>query len=211
MPDAPRIHDISRPVRQGIPVWPGDAPCRVGWTMRLADGDSVNVAELRMSAHTGTHADGAYHVDERGARIGAAPLEAYLGPARVVDVGGREAIDLPLVDQLLAGEADERLLFRTGCWTDPERFPERFAAFTAEAAARLAAAGVRLVGTDAPSVDPFRSRDLAAHHALFARGVAVLENLLLDGVPEGRYELIAPPLRLPEADASPVRALLREL
>ena len=39
----------------------------------------------------------------------------------------------------------------------------------------------------------------------------VLENLVLDAVPEGDYELIALPLKLTTADASPVRAVLREL
>jgi arylformamidase len=39
--------------------------------------------------------------------------------------------------------------------------------------------------------------------------MAVLEGLVLDHVEEGEYELIAPPLRIRGADASPVRALLR--
>lgn len=77
------------------------------------------------------------------------------------------------------------------------------------AADLLLDAGVRLIGTDAPSMDPFGSRDLPVHHRLRERGVANLENLSLDGVPEGRYELIALPLRLLGADGSPVRAVLR--
>jgi arylformamidase len=203
-----RLIDVSRPVRAGVPVWPGDAPCGVHWTMRLAKGESVNVCELRMSAHTGTHADGPYHVSAQGIRIGAAPLEAYLGRALVMDVRGRDAIDEALVGAM-EDPAAERLLFHTGAWTDPGRFPEGFPALTPGAAALLVERGVRLVGTDAPSVDPFSSRDLAAHHALFGGGAAVLENLLLDDVAEGWYELIALPLRLEEADASPVRAVLR--
>lgn len=206
----PRLHDITWPVRSGIPVWPGDAPCGIEWTMLRSAGESVNVAELRMSAHTGTHADGPYHVDSEGIRIGAAPLAAYLGPATLVDAPGRPMLDREFIESVLARGAVERLLVRTGCWTDPDRFPESFPAFTPEAATRLAAAGVRLVGTDAPSVDPFDSKTLDAHHALGQGGVAILENLKLDDVPEGEYELIALPLRLEEADASPVRAVLRE-
>jgi arylformamidase len=205
-----RLFDASRPVRSGTPVWPGDAPCSTHWTMQRSQGMSVNVCELRMSAHTGTHADGPFHVTDEGVRIGAAPLEAYVGPALLLDVTGRAAIDEEVVEPLLAIRP-ERVLFRTGAWTDPERFPEAFAALTPGAARRLAEAGVRLVGTDAPSVDPFDSRELAAHHALFEAGAAVLENLLLDGLPEEEYELIALPLRLEEADASPVRAVLRSL
>ena len=177
--------------------------------MLQAKGESVNVAALRMSAHTGTHADGPFHVDSDGIRIGAAPLAAYLGHATLLEVSGAEALDLALVERALAGAVVERLLVRTGCWSDPDRFPEHFPAFTPAAAERLAAAGVRLVGTDAPSVDPFDSKTLDAHHAFGRAGIAILENLKLDGVPVGEYELIALPLRLEEADASPVRAALR--
>lgn len=201
--------DITRPVATGIPVWPGDAAYQCGWTMRRADGASVNVAELRLSPHTGTHADGLFHASDTGARIGAAPLDAYIGPAFVVDARGREWLDESLVRDALQADPAERLLFRTGCWTDPATFPQRFPAFHPDAAARLARAGVRLVGTDAPSVDPFDSKDLPAHNAFGAAGIAILENLLLDDVVPGRYELIALPLRLNEADASPVRAVLR--
>ncbi|MGI9181813.1 MAG: arylformamidase [Longimicrobiaceae bacterium] len=205
------LYDISQPVHADTPVWPGDAPCRLAWTMQRTEGASVNVAELRLSAHTGTHADGPFHVSDEGVRIGAAPLEAYLGPATLVNAAGRAAIDEAWVRELLGRGSPERVLFRTGCWSDPRVFPERFAAIEPGAAARLVEAGVRLVGTDAPSVDPFDSKLLLTHHVLGDAGVAILENLLLEGVPEGDYELIALPLRLEEADASPVRAVLRRL
>lgn len=204
-----RILDITRPVYAGMPVWPGDAPCRVGWTGRLDAGDPANTAEIGLSVHAGTHADGPYHVLMDGARIGAAPLEAYLGKAHVIDARGLDAIGADwLAGRIPAGA--ERVLLRTGCWTDPAVFPTRFAVPTPEAAALLVSRGVRLVGTDAPSVDPFDSDDLPAHRALLGAGVAILENLLLDAVAPGEYELIALPLRLSDADSSPVRAVLLE-
>jgi arylformamidase len=212
MPAAARpIIDISRPVRTGTPVWPGDAPCCVRWTMLRSDGSSVNVAELSMSAHTGTHADGPFHVSDAGVRIGAAPLEAYAGPARVVDARGTGTIDGDFLLRALGSQGGwpERVLFHTGAWTDPDVFPTRFVAIAAGAAMMLAGAGVRLVGTDAPSIDPFDSKDLPAHNRFGAAGCAILENLLLDHVQPGDYELTALPLRLEEADASPVRAVLR--
>lgn len=203
------LYDVTWPVGEGIPVWPGDAPCALEWTTLRAEGAPANVAALRMSAHTGTHADGPFHVSDQGARIGAAPLAAYLGPAVLVDVGPRGRIDAELVEGVLAGGGTERVLFRTGCWTDPAVFPTDFPAPDPDAARALVEAGVRLVGTDAPSVDPFDSAELATHQVLGAGGVAILENLLLAGVPAGRWELIALPLRLTDADASPVRAVLR--
>jgi arylformamidase len=204
------LYDISRPVRAGVPVWPGDARFRVEWTLRRAEGASVNLSELHLSAHTGTHADGPFHASDEGARIGAVPLDAYLGPAVVVDARGWDSISAERVEPLLETRP-ERILFRTGCWTDPEVFPEQFPAIEPDAARRMAAAGVRLVGTDAPSIDPFDSKELPTHNLFREAGIANLETLRLDEVPPGRYELIALPLRLEEADASPVRAVLRPL
>ncbi|HEU0015687.1 MAG TPA: cyclase family protein [Longimicrobium sp.] len=202
------LYDISRPVVSGMPVWPGDAPCRVGWTGRLAV-DGANVAELGLSAHTGTHADGPHHLFDEGARIGAVPLDAFLGPARVVEARARQVLDAAWAADVLAVGAPERLLVRTGAWVDANDFPTRYAALDADAARTLVDAGVRLFGTDAPCVEAFDAAELPVHRILLAGGMAVLENLLLDTVPEGDYELIALPLRLEEADSSPVRAVLR--
>ena len=175
----------------------------------MAEGDAANVASISMSAHTGTHADGPFHLCEEGARIGAAPLDAFLGRARVVDARGR-VLDAAWAREIAAFKP-ERLLLRTGAWEDDETFPTRFAAPSEDAARVLVEAGVRLLGTDAPSVDPFDSEELPAHRVLCGAGVAILENLRLDDVPPGEWELIALPLRLEEADASPVRAVLRSL
>lgn len=201
--------DITRPVVSGMPVWPGDAPCRVEWTARIGPDSAANVAELRCSAHAGTHADGPFHVLADGARIGAAPLDAFIGRARVIHIAPRTVLDAEWARGVMDRGVPERLLIRTGAWTDPSTFPTRFPAPVPEAARILAGAGLRLLGTDAPSVDPYESDDLPAHRVLLAAGVAIVENLLLDGVAEGEYELIALPLRLEEADASPVRAVLR--
>jgi arylformamidase len=204
-----QIFDITRPLRAGMPVWPGDAPCALEWTARIDHGDGCNAAALSLSVHTGTHADGPYHVVDGSARIGDAPLEAFLGPALLLDVAERTVLDEAWAEDVLSRARPARLLVRTGAWTDPDRFPTGFLAPTEGAARRLAGAGLRLFGTDAPSVDPFESTRLDAHRVFCGQGIAILENLLLDLVPAGTYELIALPLRLVDADASPVRAVLR--
>lgn len=205
------LYDITRPLAAGVPVWPGDAPCRHRWTARLDEGAAFNASELCLGVHTGTHADGPFHVLPDGPRIGEAPLDAFLGPARVVDATRRGRLGTDWAAAVLAEGAPERLLVRTGAWTDPAAFPTRFAALDADAAAMLVAAGVRLFGTDAPSPDPYDSPDLPAHRVILGARAGILENLLLDGVPPGEYELIALPLRLVQADGSPVRAILRTL
>jgi arylformamidase len=202
-----RLIDVTRPMVAGMPVWPGDPPCRCGWYARLP-GDVANGAELSFGAHTGTHVDGPLHVLEDGAPIGRVPLEAFIGPATVVDTGHAAGIGPEWLAAHLPGHC-ERLLLRTRAW-DETGFPERWPALAPAAARLLVTRGVRLLGTDAPSPDPFDSQDLAVHHVLLGAGIPIIENLLLDDVAPGAYELIALPLRLAEADASPVRAVLLE-
>jgi arylformamidase len=202
-----RIYDISLPLHPGLACWPGDAPYEWHWSWQKSAGASVNVGQVRTSVHAGTHTDAPYHFAQDGRTVEALDLGAYVGPARVVDVSGRPRIR---VEDLPADLADApRVLFRTGAWTDQGRFPESIPVMDPGVPAALGERGAVLVGVDVPSVDALDSKDLPNHHALGARGIAILESLHLAGVPEGVYELIALPLRLVGADGSPVRAILR--
>jgi len=205
-----RIWDISPPVAPGSPVFPGDTPYAQEWSAMLAPGCPVNVGRITMSPHVGAHADAPLHYDPEGAAIGAVDLAAYLGPCRVI-----HAIDCgPLVQWAhLAHAADElpaRVLVRTYERMPVDRWDPQLAAYAPETIERLAALGVKLVGIDTASIDPADSKTLESHQVIRRLGLRVLENLVLDDVPEGDYELIALPLKLMTADASPVRAVLRE-
>jgi arylformamidase len=179
------------------------------WSLRRAAGDSVNVGVVTMSVHTGTHVDGGHHYADAGRRAAELHLDAFIGPALVVHAS--PAGDLGLDDvRGIDLAAAQRILFRTRAHVDATVFPDAFAAISPPLARALAEAGVRLVGTDAPSVDPRDSKTLEAHHILNDGGVAILENLVLGDVPAGRYTLVALPLKLVEADSSPVRAVLLE-
>jgi arylformamidase len=204
-----RIHDISQPLGTQTATWPGDRAVEVAWTLRIDRGDAVNVAALTTSVHAGTHVDGFLHVTRDGETAARMPLDAYVGSCVVVDVSGCEEVTSGAVDALDLRSV-QRLLFRTRAAVDETTFPARFAHIAPDLARQLAAAGVRLVGTDAPSVDPVDSKTLDAHHALVGGRVAILENVVLTDVPPGEYTLIALPLRLAEADSSPVRAVLVE-
>lgn len=202
-----KIIDISQPLGVSTAVWPGDQPFELRWSMEQARGDSVNVAVLNMSVHTGTHTDGGYHVSASGLRAAQLPLDAFLGQALVIDARGREVLDERVLDDVALNGA-VRVLFRTRDAIDATVFPRDFLSPTTGLARRLVQAGVRLVGSDAPSMDHVDSKTLDAHHVLVDAGVAILENLVLSEVPAGVYTLIALPLKLTEADASPVRAVL---
>ena len=114
-------------------------------------------------------------------------------------------------DDLPEMELAPRVLLRTGVMRDRTVFPDPLAHLTVPLIEALAARGCVLIGLDSPSVDAFDSKELPCHKALYAHGIVNLECLALDGVPAGRYELIALPLRLSGRDASPVRAVLREI
>jgi arylformamidase len=207
----PRLWDISPPVQEGAPVFPGDTPYQQRWAASIAPGCPVNVSTLTLSPHVGAHADAPLHYDPRGAAVGALDLDPYLGPCRVVHAIGRG----PLVTWEHLAHAlrglPPRVLVRTYERAPVERWDPGLAAFAAATIERLADAGVRLVGIDTASIDPADSKTLDSHQVIRRRGLRVLENLVLDDVPEGDYELIALPLKLMTADASPVRAILREL
>jgi arylformamidase len=206
-----KIWDISPPVGPGSPVFPGDTPYAQEWTASLAPGCPVNVSRITLSPHVGAHADAPLHYDPDGVSIGAVDLRAYLGPCRVIHALGRG----PLVqwDHLAhaAKELPPRVLVRTYERMPAERWDPQLAAYAPETIERLASLGVQLVGIDTASIDPAESKTLDSHQVIRRLGLRVLENLVLDDVPEGDYELIALPLKLMTADASPVRAVLREL
>jgi arylformamidase len=205
------VHDISILVHPATPEWPGDTPFSCGWTGRLADGESVNLSAIAMSPHVGTHADAPLHVRDGAPSSEALPLDAFLGEAQVIDVAGplRDISAAELMERVDRGTT--RVLLRTGVTVADGTFPDDWPALSADAARAMAAAGVCLVGVDAPSVDRRHSKSLAVHHALFEGGASVLENLDLRAVASGRYELVALPLRIAGLDAAPVRAVLRAI
>lgn len=204
-----RIWDISQPLRPGLPVWPGDTAFAHERTWQMEAGSPVNVSALTLSTHSGAHADAPLHYEAAAPDIANVSLEPYLGECLVVDArdtGAQiEVGDLPHL------HSADRVLFRTF-----ERFPHDAwdadtTAIAPETIEWLAVQGVRLVGIDTPSIDPQSSKDMLAHKAVLRHDMRVLEGLVLDDVPEGRYELIALPLPIVGGDASPVRAILREL
>ncbi|WP_349408789.1 arylformamidase [Pseudalkalibacillus sp. SCS-8] len=204
-----KIWDISQPLQEGVPTWPGDTPFsfKLNWTKE--ETGSVNVGSLTLSTHTGTHVDAPFHFDDEGKKMLDLKPDLYVGEALVVHLENRESIqprDLEGYD--LNGV--ERLLIKTGSWNDRTEFPSSITYLSPELAPFLIEKGIKLIGVDVPSVDQVDSKDLAAHHSLLDHDIHILESVVLDEVEEGVYELIALPLALAEADASPVRAILRK-
>lgn len=205
-----RLWDISPPVQPGSPVFPGDTPFDLRWGATLSADCPVNVGTLTLSPHTGAHADAPLHYSADGAAVGALDLAPFLGRCRVVHaIACGQLVEWRHLAHALH-DLPPRLLVRTYARA-PTGWDPQLAGYAADTVERLADAGVQLIGIDTASIDPADSKALPSHQAIRRRGLRVLENLLLDDVPEGDYELIALPLKLMTADASPVRAVLREL
>ncbi len=202
-----RILDISPLVSSRIGVWPGDVPYRREVGLAIASGANIDLSAIHTTLHLGAHVDAPSHYAAAGESIEKRPLDLYMGPCEVVEVSlPRNARIRP--SDLTSWPEAPRVLFKTSSFPDPNVFSTDFVSLSPGLVEALADRGVVLVGLDTPSVDAFADKKLESHQALFRRGLANLEGLDLSAVSPGPYTLIALPLRLEGADASPVRAVL---
>lgn len=204
--------DVSMPLANGLTVWPGDPPPRFTQTAWIEKGDLCNVTRMDTSVHLGTHMDAPRHFLRHGAGMEALPLDAVLGPARVVSIQDPTAItpgELPA--DLARGD---RILFRT---RNSDRdllrqpFVEDFVYIARDAARALAEAGVQTVGIDYLSVGGFHTGLAETHVILLEAGIWIIEGLDLTRIEPGRYELACLPLKIVGSDGAPARAALRRL
>lgn len=204
------IYDVTLPMRPGMVVYPKNPEFRCDPVSRKALGASSNGSLVTMGTHTGTHVDAPFHIDDAGGGVETLPLDALVGPARVValDVDRNiEAADL----ERHSWQGVQRVLLRTANsakWAAAKAFDETFCGLTGGAAEFLAARKIKLVGVDYLSVDRFKSGTHPAHHALIGAGVVILEGVNLAGVPAGDYELFCGPLLIPGSDGAPARVFL---
>ncbi len=221
------IYDISQTLRASLPVWPGDGAfeCRV--TAEVAAGSSVTLHRFAMSSQSGTHAESARHVRDDSASLDELELGVFWGLCAVVDVsaGVGPVLASEVLSKLSALVSDSasassaassvassaRLLLRTFAKPNWSTWPADFRPIASGLIDEIASRGCRLIGTDAPSIDPASSKTLEAHHAAHRARMAILEGLVLDQIPEGIYELVALPLPIKAVEATPVRAVLRTL
>jgi len=207
----PRLWDISQRLHSRLPVWPGDTAFEQQQTAQIGGDCVVNINRFAMSTQAGTHAEAPLHFQRDGRSIDALPLDRFVGRCVVIQVANADRFVQPddVLPHLPPGAT--RVLLRTLGDFTWDRWPEGFPAIHADTIHALAARGVELIGTDAPSLDPQTSKELHAHHAVGEHGLVILEGLVLKDVAAGPYELIALPLPIEGVEAAPVRAILREL
>jgi arylformamidase len=199
--------DITQPLSVKTAPWPGDASLQIDWTLHPSRGDNVSLSRITLSSHLGTHADAPAHYELGGDTTDSFILPAFVGPVRVIDVRGCDSVTSQILEEQSA-LGSPRVLVRSLEEIRPEEFLSDYPPLGPDGAEALVRSGVRLYGTDAPSVDPMDSASMTAHCVLGAAGLPILENLDLSRAPAGDYDLVALPLKLMQAEAAPVRAIL---
>jgi arylformamidase len=204
-----KIIDISPLLSPRTAVWPGDVPFSRSVCMNTDEGDHMTLSSTTNTVHLGAHADAPNHYQAGAQGIAARSLEIYYGPCQVVEVQVPRGARIRVADVSAAITAP-RVLFHTGSFPDPESWNSDFNALSAELIDYLHSKGVVLVGVDTPSIDLQEDKQLESHQAVARHDMAILEGLVFTGVAAGAYTLCALPLRMENADASPVRAVLLE-
>ncbi|MBI2869274.1 MAG: cyclase family protein [Chloroflexi bacterium] len=205
-----RWTDISVPVREGMPQWPGDPQVKIKRLLDVAQGDRHTLTGIEISSHTGTHVDAPRHFIRSGAAIDRMPLDMMMGRARVIEIRDRESIKPEELVRFRI-RPGERILLKTEnsarLWRS-DAFSESYVYITSEAAQFLVQRKIRLVGVDYLSVGSFQEGEMV-HSILLEAGIWVVEGLDLARVSAGRYELICLPLKIQDGDGAPARAIVR--
>jgi arylformamidase len=207
--------DVTFPVVDGMVHWEGDPAVKINYFASIATGAPCNVSLLTMSAHTGTHMDGPRHFIKDGRGLEELPLDAVMGPCRVIELQSKEFVK---VEDLKPHnlQKGERIILKTAnttkSWAMAPKFDKDFIYIGRDAAKYIADSGVRTIGVDYLSVGGFYKDGVETHHALLGPEVWIIEGLDLSKIKPGNYEMICLPIKLAnKADGAPARALLRPL
>jgi arylformamidase len=213
LPDFTEVHDISAPLGS-VATYPGDRQYSLEWLSRLEEGKDYSLSALALSSHAGTHLDAPAHLLKSGRTLDQYPVKRFILPAQVLSVDDNsveESIQASALQNLKINPG-EALLFRTGnssvgLMRSPI-FSEKFVYLSVDAARLCVAMGVSLVGIDCLSVDRYGDASAPVHRCFLENDVLILEGIDLEAVSPGRYLLICLPLRIKDAEAAPVRAVL---
>ena len=202
------FYDISPEISERTAVFPGDTPFRRIGALSFERGDNLLLSSIQTSVHIGAHTDAPSHYHPNGAGISARPLRPYFGPCQVVSLKLARGERIRPVHLVGVSIQAPRILFKTGSFPDPIFWNDDFNSLSAELIEYLVTRKIILVGIDTPSVDPAQDQVLETHQAIFRHDLSILEGIVLSEVPDGVYTLVALPLKIRDADASPVRAIL---
>lgn len=203
-----KIIDITPVIRSDMAVFPGDTSFSRKIALDMKNGDNLTLSAIETTLHLGAHTDAPNHYAKNGGSIEGVALDIYLGPAQVIEVQCSPGKRIKVADLVEKQIITARVLFKTLSFPDPYKWNSDFMSLSAELIDYLKQQGVKLVGIDTPSIDLADDKILESHSAVARNDMAILEGIVLENVKEGLYDLIALPLPIKGADASPVRAIL---
>lgn len=200
-----RIVDLSHPLNEGTPSYPGDPPLRIQPLATVAE-DGYLLSTISSVFHSGTHVDVPGHFITGGALIDDLSLTTWYGHAVLIDAGVDPVLLPSLIEPIRMMPVDF-ILFRTGWdrhYGDPAYFLDH-PTLSLELAVELSRLPIKGIGMDLPSPD--RS-PYPVHQFLLQRGIVILENLTcLDQLPACQaFPFMALPNRI-KAEAAWVRPL----
>lgn len=203
-----KIYDISPEISKDLAVFPGDTPFTRDVLMDTHKGDHIGLSKITGTLHLGAHTDAPNHyaVSEEG--ISDRSLHYYYGPCQVIRAQTARNQRVQISDLTTTDILAPRVLLRTDSFPNPNRWNEDFCSLSVELIEFLVKNHVILIGIDTPSIDPATSKALEAHATVHRHNLAILEGIVLTDVQNGLYTLSALPLKIKDADASPVRAVL---
>ncbi len=202
-----KIIDITPVIGPEMAVFPGDQPFERDIALDFSKGDHLTLSSMKTSLHIGAHTDAPNHYAKEGVGIDQVDLAIYMGPCQVITINLERGKRISSED-FKTEIKTERILFRTLSFPDPNNWNHDFVSLDPALVESLAKKGVKLVGIDTPSVDPADDKELLSHTAIWKNKMAILEGIVLNDVEDGTYELLALPIPIKDADASPVRAIL---
>jgi kynurenine formamidase len=174
---------------------------------------------ISMVSHIGTHIEAPYHILKDQADLAAIPLETLMGPAIILDLRGHAAKSAIGIDDVQSaadragGIRPGDIVFGNLGW-GPFYGAGRYGGnpyFPPETIAWLADHGMKLMGVDASGVEVPGSEQHVSHHALFLRGIPLIENLAnLNGLSKSRVQVYAFPVAVRGLEAFPVRVIAME-
>lgn len=201
--------DISISLKSGMVHWPGDPAVSIKRVLNINKGDDCNVSRLSIGSHTGTHMDAPLHFLRKGKGLDQMPLDATIGPARIIEIKDQESIK---AEELKTHKIQrgERILFKTinSRYRKSNKFRKNFIYIAQDGARYLARKHVCVVGIDYLSVGGFYKDSLETHRALLRAGIWIIEGLNLSKVKAGKYDLVCLPLKILNSDGAPARAVL---
>lgn len=204
-----KIIDISPVINSSLAVFPGDTPFQREELLSFKKKNHLDLSTIKTTVHLGAHTDAPSHYHRDGQTMHERELHYYLGKVQVIEVEGKPQRISP--ENLREEITAPRVLFKTKSFPNPYQWNDDFSALSPTLVKYLAQKGVILIGIDTPSVDPSNDKELLSHTEIFQNNMAILEGIILDTVKPGEYNLIALPLPIEGADASPVRAILLPL